>query len=238
MRTGIQEELELYMSKSVAQASNREIYEALLLFVQKLAAGKERAAGKKKLYYISAEFLIGKLLSNNMINLGIYDEVKEMLFQNGKDICQIEEVEPEPSLGNGGLGRLAACFLDSIATLGLPGDGIGLNYHLGLFKQEFKDHLQKELPNPWIEKQSWLTKTDVVYPVSFRGLKVNARMYDIAVTGYHDQTNKLHLFDIDSVDEGIVEDGIHFDKEDIAKNLTLFLYPDDSDEKGRLLRIY
>ena len=238
MRTGIQEELELYMSKSVAQASNREIYEALLLFVQKLAAGKERAAGKKKLYYISAEFLIGKLLSNNMINLGIYDEVKEMLFQNGKDICQIEEVEPEPSLGNGGLGRLAACFLDSIATLGLPGDGIGLNYHLGLFKQEFKDHLQKELPNPWIEKQSWLTKTDVVYPVSFRGLKVNARMYDIAVTGYHDQTNKLHLFDIDSVDEGIVEDGIHFDKEDIAKNLTLFLYPDDSDEKGRLLSIY
>ena len=209
MRTGIQEELELYMSKSVAQASNREIYEAFLLFVQNLAAGKERAAGKKKLYYISAEFLIGKLLSNNMINLGIYDEVKEMLFQNGKDICQIEEVEPEPSLGNGGLGRLAACFLDSIATLGLPGDGIGLNYHLGLFKQEFKDHLQKELPNPWIEKQSWLTKTDVVYPVSFRGLKVNARMYDIAVTGYHDQTNKLHLFDIDSVDEGIVEDGIH-----------------------------
>ena len=238
MRTGIQEELELHMSKSVAQASNREIYEALLSLVQKMAAGKERTGEKKKLYYISAEFLIGKLLSNNMINLGIYDEVKEMLAQNGKDICEIEEVEPEPSLGNGGLGRLAACFLDSIATLGLAGDGIGLNYHLGLFKQEFKDHLQKELPNPWIEKQSWLTKTDVVYPVSFRGLKVNARMYDIAVTGYHDQTNKLHLFDIDSVDEGIVEDGIDFDKEDIAKNLTLFLYPDDSDEKGRLLRIY
>lgn len=238
MKTDIQEELELYMSKSVAQASNKEIYDALLVLVQKMAAGKERTGGKKKLYYISAEFLIGKLLSNNMINLGIYDEVKELLPKNGKDICEIEDVEPEPSLGNGGLGRLAACFLDSIATLGLEGDGIGLNYHLGLFKQEFEDHLQKELPNPWIEKRSWLTKTDVVYPVIFKGMKVNARMYDIAVTGYNNQTNKLHLFDIDSVDETIVKDGIDFDKEDITKNLTLFLYPDDSDEKGRLLRIY
>ena len=238
MKTDIQEELELYMSKSVAQASNKEIYDALLVLVQKMAAGKERTGGKKKLYYISAEFLIGKLLSNNMINLGIYDEVKELLSKNGKDICEIEDVEPEPSLGNGGLGRLAACFLDSIATLGLEGDGIGLNYHLGLFKQEFEDHLQKELPNPWIEKRSWLTKTDVVYPVIFKGMKVNARMYDIAVTGYNNQTNKLHLFDIDSVDETIVKDGIDFDKEDITKNLTLFLYPDDSDEKGRLLRIY
>ena len=189
---------------------------------------------KKKLYYISAEFLIGKLLSNNMINLGIYQEVKEMLEKNGKDICEIEEVEPEPSLGNGGLGRLAACFLDSIATLGLAGDGIGLNYHLGLFKQEFKDHLQKETPNPWIEEKSWLKKTDTVYPVQFRGLNVNARMYDIEVTGYNNLTNKLHLFD----DESIVEDGIDFNKEDIEKNLTLFLYPDDSDEQGRLLRIY
>ena len=238
MKTDIQEELELCMSKSVAQASNKEIYDALLVLVQKMAAGKERTGGKKKLYYISAEFLIGKLLSNNMINLGIYDEVKELLSKNGKDICEIEDVEPEPSLGNGGLGRLAACFLDSIATLGLEGDGIGLNYHLGLFKQEFEDHLQKELPNPWIEKRSWLTKTDVVYPVIFKGMKVNARMYDIAVTGYNNQTNKLHLFDIDSVDETIVKDGIDFDKEDITKNLTLFLYPDDSDEKGRLLRIY
>lgn len=238
MKTDIQEELELCMSKSVAQASNKEIYDALLVLVQKMAAGKERTGGKKKLYYISAEFLIGKLLSNNMINLGIYDEVKELLSKNGKDICEIEDVEPEPSLGNGGLGRLAACFLDSIATLGLEGDGIGLNYHLGLFKQEFEDHLQKELPNPWIEKRSWLTKTDVVYPVIFKGMKVNARMYDIAVTGYNNQTNKLHLFDIDSVDETIVKDGIDFDKEDITKNLTLFLYPDDSDEKGRFLRIY
>lgn len=238
MKTDIQEELELCMSKSVAQASNKEIYDALLVLVQKMAAGKERTGGKKKLYYISAEFLIGKLLSNNMINLGIYDEVKELLSKNGKDICEIEDVEPEPSLGNGGLGRLAACFLDSIATLGLEGDGIGLNYHLGLFRQEFEDHLQKELPNPWIEKRSWLTKTDVVYPVIFKGMKVNARMYDIAVTGYNNQTNKLHLFDIDSVDETIVKDGIDFDKEDITKNLTLFLYPDDSDEKGRLLRIY
>ena len=225
-------------NKNVKDCTNEEIYHGLLSWTKEQLKGRGYQEGKKKIYYISAEFLIGKLLSNNLINLGVYDEVARYLKENGKELSMIEEIEPEPSLGNGGLGRLAACFLDSIATLGLPGDGIGLNYHLGLFKQEFKDHLQKELPNPWIEKQSWLTKTDVVYPVSFRGLKVNARMYDIAVTGYHDQTNKLHLFDIDSVDEGIVEDGIHFDKEDIAKNLTLFLYPDDSDEKGRLLRIY
>ena len=234
----IQEKVEAYLGKPVAQASDREIYDSLLSLVQEMAAGKEHKDSKKKLYYISAEFLIGKLLSNNMINLGIYQEVKEMLEKNGKDICEIEEVEPEPSLGNGGLGRLAACFLDSIATLGLAGDGIGLNYHLGLFKQEFKDHLQKETPNPWIEEKSWLKKTDTVYPVQFRGLNVNARMYDIEVTGYNNQTNKLHLFDLDSVDESIVEDGIDFNKEDIEKNLTLFLYPDDSDEQGRLLRIY
>ena len=173
-----------------------------------------------------------------MINLGIFNEIKDVLAQNGKNIAEIEEVEPEPSLGNGGLGRLAACFLDSIATLGLAGDGVGLNYHLGLFKQEFKNNLQRETPNPWIEAKSWLKKTDVVYPVSFKGLNVNARMYDIEVTGYNNKTNKLHLFDIDSVDETIVEDGITFNKEDIEKNLTLFLYPDDSDENGRLLRIY
>ena len=173
-----------------------------------------------------------------MIKLGIFNEVKDVLAQNGKNIAEIEEVEPEPSLGNGGLGRLAACFLDSIATLGLAGDGVGLNYHLGLFKQEFKNNLQRETPNPWIEEKSWLKKTDVVYPVSFKGLNVNARMYDIEVTGYNNKTNKLHLFDIDSVDETIVEDGIAFNKEDIEKNLTLFLYPDDSDENGRLLRIY
>ena len=234
----IQEKLNQVLGKEIAQASNEEIYHALLSIVQEMASEKERTDSKKKLYYISAEFLIGKLLSNNMINLGIYKEVKEILEANGKDIAQIEEAEPEPSLGNGGLGRLAACFLDSIATLGLAGDGIGLNYHLGLFKQEFENHLQKETPNPWIEKQSWLKKTDVAYPVEFKGLKVNARMYDIEVTGYNNKTNKLHLFDLDSVDESIVEEGIDFDKDDIQKNLTLFLYPDDSDEKGRLLRIY
>ena len=234
----IQEKVEAYLGKPVAEASNKEIYDGLLAAVQEMAAEKERTDSKKKLYYISAEFLIGKLLSNNMINLGIYQEVKEMLEKNGKDICEIEAAELEPSLGNGGLGRLAACFLDSIATLGLAGDGIGLNYHLGLFKQEFEDYLQKETPNPWIEEKSWLKKTDTVYPVQFKGLNVNARMYDIEVTGYNNKTNKLHLFDIDSVDESIVEDGIDFDKNDIEKNLTLFLYPDDSDEQGRLLRIY
>ena len=222
----IQETLQQKLGKEIAQASNEEIYGALLSMVQEMAGEKERTDSKKKLYYISAEFLIGKLLSNNMINLGIFN------------IAEIEEVEPEPSLGNGGLGRLAACFLDSIATLGLAGDGVGLNYHLGLFKQEFKNNLQRETPNPWIEEKSWLKKTDVVYPVSFKGLNVNARMYDIEVTGYNNKTNKLHLFDIDSVDETIVEDGIAFNKEDIEKNLTLFLYPDDSDENGRLLRIY
>ena len=234
----IQETLQQKLGKEIAQASNEEIYGALLSMVQEMAGEKERTDSKKKLYYISEEFLIGKLLSNNMINLGIFNEVKDVLAQNGKNIAEIEEVEPEPSLGNGGLGRLAACFLDSIATLGLAGDGVGLNYHLGLFKQEFKNNLQRETPNPWIEEKSWLKKTDVVYPVSFKGLNVNARMYDIEVTGYNNKTNKLHLFDIDSVDETIVEDGIAFNKEDIEKNLTLFLYPDDSDENGRLLRIY
>ena len=234
----IQETLQQKLGKEIAQASNEEIYGALLSMVQEMAGEKERTDSKKKLYYISAEFLIGKLLSNNMINLGIFNEVKDVLAQNGKNIAEIEEVEPEPSLGNGGLGRLAACFLDSIATLGLAGDGVGLNYHLGLFKQEFKNNLQRETPNPWIEAKSWLKKTDVVYPISFKGLNVNARMYDIEVTGYNNKTNKLHLFDIDSVDETIVEDGITFNKEDIEKNLTLFLYPDDSDENGRLLRIY
>lgn len=234
----IQTTLQEKLGKEIAQASNEEIYDALLSMVQEMAGEKERTDSKKKLYYISAEFLIGKLLSNNMINLGIFNEVKDVLAQNGKNIAEIEEVEPEPSLGNGGLGRLASCFLDSIATLGLAGDGVGLNYHLGLFKQEFKNNLQRETPNPWIESKSWLKKTDVIYPVSFKGLNVNARMYDIEVTGYNNKTNKLHLFDIDSVDETIVEDGIAFDKEDIEKNLTLFLYPDDSDENGRLLRIY
>ena len=234
----IQELLETKLGKTVKEASNAEVYYALLHVVQNMAKEKEAPVKKKKIYYISAEFLIGKLLSNNMINLGIYDDVKKMLAENGKDICEIEEIEPEPSLGNGGLGRLAACFLDSIATLGLSGDGVGLNYHLGLFKQEFKDELQNAVPNPWIEKESWLTKTDISYPVTFGNLTVNSRMYDIEVTGYNNQSNKLHLFDLESVDDSIVKEGIDFDKEEIEKNLTLFLYPDDSDDAGRLLRIY
>ena len=234
----IQELLETKLGKTVKEASNAEVYYGLLQVVQNMAKDKEVPVKKKKIYYISAEFLIGKLLSNNMINLGIYDDVKKMLAENGKDICEIEEIEPEPSLGNGGLGRLAACFLDSIATLGLSGDGVGLNYHLGLFKQEFKDELQNAVPNPWIEKESWLTKTEVSYPVTFGNLTVNSRMYDIEVTGYNNQSNKLHLFDLESVDDSIVKEGIDFDKEEIEKNLTLFLYPDDSDDAGRLLRIY
>lgn len=226
------------LQKPLCECSNQEIYDALLTIVQDMAKEKEYKEGKKKIYYISAEFLIGKLLSNNLINLGIYSEVKEILKKAGKDICQIEELEQEPSLGNGGLGRLAACFLDSIATLGYTGAGIGLNYHLGLFKQKFENRLQKETKNPWIEEKSWLTKTDVCYPVTFKDFTLQARKYEIAVTGYDNRTNKLNLFDVDSVDESIVGDGISFDKRDIAHNLTLFLYPDDSDEEGRKLRIY
>lgn len=227
-----------HYQKSLKDCSNDEIYIALLELVKEQAKQKESHAGKKKVYYISAEFLIGKLLSNNLINLGLFDTVKKELEENGKSIYEIEEIEPEPSLGNGGLGRLAACFLDSIATLGIPGDGIGINYHLGLFKQVFEQNLQKEYPNPWIEKNSWLTKRDKSYTVEFRDHIVKASLYDIAVTGYENRTNQLHLFDIDSVEEKITKDGISFDKEDIEHNLTLFLYPDDSDEKGQLLRIY
>ena len=224
--------------KAIADCTDKELYTALLAISQKAAAKKEENSGKKKLYYISAEFLIGKLLSNNLINLGLYDDVKAILEENGKSLAAVEETEPEPSLGNGGLGRLAACFLDSIATLGLNGDGIGLNYHFGLFKQLFKDNKQEEAPNPWIENTSWLTKTDVTYQVPYKNFTLTSRMYDIAVTGYHGRTNHLHLFDVESVDESIVEDGISFDKTDVAKNLTLFLYPDDSDREGRILRIY
>lgn len=224
--------------KAIADCTDKELYTALLAISQQAAAKKEENAGKKKLYYISAEFLIGKLLSNNLINLGLYDDVKAILEENGKSLAAVEEAEPEPSLGNGGLGRLAACFLDSIATLGLNGDGIGLNYHFGLFKQLFKDNKQEESPNPWIENASWLTKTDVTYQVPYKNFTLTSRMYDIAVTGYHGRTNHLHLFDVESVDESIVEDGISFDKTDVAKNLTLFLYPDDSDREGRILRIY
>lgn len=224
--------------KAIADCTDKELYTALLAISQQAAAKKEENAGKKKLYYISAEFLIGKLLSNNLINLGLYDDVKAILEENGKSLAAVEEAEPEPSLGNGGLGRLAACFLDSIATLGLNGDGIGLNYHFGLFKQLFKDNKQEEAPNPWIENTSWLTKTDVTYQIPYKNFTLTSRMYDIAVTGYHGRTNHLHLFDVESVDESIVEDGISFDKTDVAKNLTLFLYPDDSDREGRILRIY
>ena len=224
--------------KAIADCTDKELYTALLAISQQAAAKKEENAGKKKLYYISAEFLIGKLLSNNLINLGLYDDVKAILEENGKSLAAVEEAEPEPSLGNGGLGRLAACFLDSIATLGLNGDGIGLNYHFGLFKQLFKDNKQEEAPNPWIENTSWLTKTDVTYQVPYKNFTLTSRMYDIAVTGYHGRTNHLHLFDVESVDESIVEDGISFDKTDVTKNLTLFLYPDDSDREGRILRIY
>lgn len=224
--------------KAIADCTDKELYTALLAISQQSAAKKKENAGKKKLYYISAEFLIGKLLSNNLINLGLYYDVKAILEENGKSLAAVEEAEPEPSLGNGGLGRLAACFLDSIATLGLNGDGIGLNYHFGLFKQLFKDNKQEEAPNPWIENASWLTKTDVTYQVPYKNFTLTSRMYDIAVTGYHGRTNHLHLFDVESVDESIVEDGISFDKTDVAKNLTLFLYPDDSDREGRILRIY
>ena len=222
-----------------AGGSNEEIYYNLLNLTKRAIEQKGRIEGKKKVYYISAEFLIGKLLSNNLINLGLYDQVNEALKKHGKTMADIEEIEPEPSLGNGGLGRLAACFLDSIATLGLPGDGVGLNYHLGLFKQVFEQNMQKETPNPWIQDQSWLRRTDVGYPVIFHNKTVQSVMYEIDVTGYDNKVNTLKLFDLDSVDDSIVQgDGIWFDKDEITKNLTLFLYPDDSDVQGQLLRIY
>ena len=233
--------LENNCGKEIKSCTNQEIYFGLLSLVNELASKKEsnQNNSKKKVYYISAEFLIGKLLSNNLINLGIYNEIKSMLNENGKSLSEVEEVEPEPSLGNGGLGRLAACFLDSIATLGLNGDGIGLNYHFGLFKQVFKNNLQSEQKNEWIEKNSWLNKTDITYDIECGGIKLKSRLYDINVIGYNNRVNKLHLFDVESIDESIVDNGsITFNKEDVAKNLTLFLYPDDSDEDGKLLRIY
>ena len=224
--------------KPISQCSDQQLYHALLSLTQNLAAKREDKGSRKKLYYISAEFLIGKLLSNNLINLGIYDLVKELLAQNGKELGILEEMELEPSLGNGGLGRLAACFLDSIATLGLNGDGIGLNYHFGLFHQRFSHCLQNEEPDPWMEQPSWLAKTDVTYTIPYRGFTLTSRMYDIQVTGYENRTNKLHLFDVETVDESLVTEGIDFDKTDVKKNLTLFLYPDDSDRAGQILRIY
>ena len=225
-------------NKNVKDCTNEEIYHGLLSWTKEQLKGRGYQDGKKKIYYISAEFLIGKLLSNNLINLGVYDEVAKYLKENGKELSMIEEIEPEPSLGNGGLGRLAACFLDSIATLGLPGEGIGLNYHLGLFKQEFKDHLQFETPNPWIQPESWLTDAGVSYYVPFKGFMLKSTLYDIDVAGYENKAIKLRLFDIDIADESIVGEGISFDKRDLLHNLTLFLYPDDSDDAGRKLRIY
>ena len=225
-------------NKNVKDCTNEEIYHGLLSWTKEQLKGRGYQEGKKKIYYISAEFLIGKLLSNNLINLGVYDEVAKYLKENGKELSMIEEIEPEPSLGNGGLGRLAACFLDSIATLGLPGEGIGLNYHLGLFKQEFKDHLQFETPNPWIQPESWLTDAGVSYYVPFKGFMLKSTLYDIDVAGYENKAIKLRLFDIDIADESIVGEGISFDKKDLLHNLTLFLYPDDSDDAGRKLRIY
>lgn len=224
--------------KTLEEACMEEIYHALLTIVKGKMKGLEKNTGSRKLYYISAEFLIGKLLSNNLINLGLFDETAEVLKKYGIDIADIEEAETEPSLGNGGLGRLAACFLDSIATLKLPGDGVGLNYHDGLFKQTFADHKQREEKNPWMTGDDWLTRTDVRFEVPFKDLTVTSTMYDIDVPGYEGGRNSLHLFDLDSVDESIIHDGIEFDKEDIRRGLTLFLYPDDSDEKGQLLRIY
>ena len=222
----------------IGETDDTKLYYAIQSLCKGIMKATPEISGDKKIYYISAEFLIGKLLSNNLINLGMYDKLNEILAKYGKELSRIEEVEPEPSLGNGGLGRLAACFLDSIATLGLPGEGIGLNYHFGLFKQVFKDKLQTAEKNDWIEKHSWLTKTDTTFDVYFGDQKVTSRLYDIDVIGYDNGVNKLRLFDIESVDESLVKKGITFDKEDIEKNLTLFLYPDDSDEAGNLLRIY
>ena len=230
--------IEALTGKALAESTDQEIYLALLDIVREQSAEKVQPVTGRKLYYISAEFLIGKLLSNNLINLGLYDDVRDALAAAGKNLSDIEEVEPEPSLGNGGLGRLAACFLDSLATLNLPGDGVGLRYHFGLFHQSFKGGVQNELPDPWLTNHSWAEKTDVTYPVSLAGKEYTARLYKLAVTGYQGRTNTLNLFDLDTIDETIVHDGIQFDKTAIDKNLTLFLYPDDSDEAGRRLRVY
>ena len=224
--------------KNIKSCSYEELYTALLNITEEESAKHVEAVTGRKLYYISAEFLIGKLLSNNLINLGLYDDVKKLLEANGKSMAELEETEPEPSLGNGGLGRLAACFLDSLATLNLPGDGIGLRYHCGLFRQNFNNNLQNETPDFWLGDDSWAKKTEKVYPVSLAGKNYEARLYKIAVTGYEGRTNYLNLFDLDTIDPSVIGDGISFDKNDIEKNLTLFLYPDDSDDAGRILRIY
>ena len=238
MQTKLTNILQTQFNKTIEDCTNEELYTGLLILVKNLSNDRKPTSTPRKLYYISAEFLIGKLLSNNLINLGIYDEIKTLLADNGKNLSDIEEIELEPSLGNGGLGRLAACFLDSIATLNLSGDGVGLNYHFGLFKQKFENHLQKEEKNPWITDKSWLNDTNIGFDVEFNGFTVHSKLYDIDVLGYQKGLNKLHLFDIDTIDETIVNDGISFDQKDIRKNLTLFLYPDDSTKEGQMLRIY
>ena len=238
MQTKLTNILQAQFNKTIEDCTNEELYTGLLILVKNLSSDRKPTSTTRKLYYISAEFLIGKLLSNNLINLGIYDEIKTLLADNGKNLSDIEEIELEPSLGNGGLGRLAACFLDSIATLNLSGDGVGLNYHFGLFKQKFENHLQKEEKNPWITDKSWLNDTNIGFDVEFNGFTVHSKLYDIDVLGYQKGLNKLHLFDIDTIDETIVNDGISFDQKDIRKNLTLFLYPDDSTKEGQMLRIY
>ena len=234
----LQEKIEKSLGGPISAAADTDLYRALLSLTQEAAAAKQVPDTGKKLYYVSAEFLIGKLLGNNLINLGVYDEVKKLLAENGKDLARIEELENEPSLGNGGLGRLAACFLDSIATLGLNGDGVGLNYHFGLFHQDLKNHIQNVSPDRWITDTTWEVDRKTGYDIQMAGKTYHSHLYDIYVTGYEGRTNRLHLFDLDTVDDSIVKDGIDFDKTAIDKNLTLFLYPDDSDENGRKLRVY
>lgn len=238
MEQRLQSILNKHYGKNLDTATDQQVYTALMLYTKEQLATMPRTEGKRKLYYVSAEFLIGKLLSNNLINLGLFDEAKELLAKHGRELTLIEEAENEPSLGNGGLGRLAACFLDSIATLNLCGDGAGLNYHDGLFYQKLENNKQKEEKNPWITPESWLTDTGVRFDVPFGGFSLRSVMYDMGVPGYNGQRNSLHLFDVETVDESIIGDCISFDKSDIARNLTLFLYPDDSDEAGRLLRVY
>ncbi len=238
MSKSMKETLTDLCQKEISTATDAELYTALLKLVHEKSQQHVKSVSGRKLYYISAEFLIGKLLSNNLINLGLYDDVRDTLAEAGKSLADIEEQEPEPSLGNGGLGRLAACFLDSLATLNLPGDGVGLRYHCGLFHQNFKNNVQNETPDFWLTDQCAAKATDTVFPVSLAGKTYSARLYKLPVTGYEGRTNTLNLFDLDTVDESVIGDGISFDKKDIAKNLTLFLYPDDSDEDGRLLRIY
>ena len=234
----LKKELTSLLKQPIKNATDSQLYEAVVSLVKNRNAEIPAVTGDKKLYYISAEFLIGRQLGKNLINLGLYDEMKQMLAEEGKDLSSIEQMESEPSLGNGGLGRLAACFLDSIATLDMAGDGIGLNYHFGLFRQIFENNRQVEVPDEWLTGKNFLIDTGVSFPVELAGKTYQSHMYDLDVIGYHGNKNRLHLFDLDSVDASIIKDGISFDKTDIEKNLTLFLYPDDSDDAGRKLRIY